>query len=93
MPNISIHTLQLRVLDIVMNCLCNWSNPKLNITIQSQKMEHASMVFIHVKHKSSSTSFLKSAIRISTHRSQDLLKLEQFLIFIENFEIRTSLFL
>ena len=44
------------------------------------------MVFIHVKHKSSSTCFFKSDIRISTHRPQDLLKLEQFLNFIENFE-------
>ena len=57
MPHISIHTLQLKVLDIIMNCLSNWSNPKLNITIESQKTEHASMVFIHMKHKSSSTCF------------------------------------
>ena len=88
MPHISIHTLQLKVLDIITNCLSSWSNPKLNITIESQKIEHASMVFIHLKHKSSSTCFLKSAIRISTHRPQDLLKLKQFLRFIENFETR-----
>ena len=86
MPHISIHTLQLKVLDIITDCLSNGSNPKLNITIELQKTEHASMVFIHVKHKSSSTCFFKSAIRISTHRPQDLLKLEQFLNFIENFE-------
>ena len=69
-----------------MNCLSNWSNPKLNITIELQKTEHASMVFILVKYKSSSTSFFKSAIKISTHRPQYLFKLEQFLNFIENFE-------
>ena len=68
MPHISIHTLHLKVLDIIIDCLSNWSNPKLNITIELQETEHASMVFIHVKHKSSSTCFFKSAIRISTHR-------------------------
>ena len=77
MPHISIHTLQLKVLDIITDCLSNRSNPKLNITIESQKREHSSIVFIHVKHKSSSTCF-KLAIRISTYRPQDLLKLEQF---------------
>ena len=81
MPHISIHTLQLSVLDIVTNCLSNWNNPKLNLTI-----EHSSVVFINVKHKSSSTNFFKSAIRISTHKLQDLLKLEKFLNFIENCE-------
>ena len=86
MPHISIHTLQLKVLDIIRNSLSNWNNPKLKITIESQKREHASMVFIHVKHKSSSTCFYKSAVKILTHRPQDLVKLEQFLNFIENFE-------
>ena len=86
MPHISIHTLQLSVLDIVTNCLSNWSNPKLDLTIKLYKTVHSSMVFIHVKHKSSSTSFFKSAIRISTYRPQDLLKLEEYLNFIENFE-------
>ena len=83
MPHISIRTLQLKVLDIITNCLSNWSNPELNITIELQKTGHASMVFIHMKHKSSSTCFFKSAIRISTHRLQNLLKLKQFLNFIE----------
>ena len=86
MPHISIHTLQLSVLNIVTNCLSNWNNPKLDLTIESYETEHSSMVFINVKHKSSSTSFFKSAIRISTHKLQDLLKLEKFLNFIENCE-------
>ena len=86
MPHISIHTLQLRVFDIVTSCLSNGSNPKLDLTIESYKAEHSSMVFIIVKQKSSSTSFFKLAMRISTHRPQDLLKLEQFLNFIESFE-------
>ena len=83
---ISIYTLQLRVLDVVTSCLSTWSNPKLDLTIESHKTKHSSMVFVNVKHKSSSTSFFKSAMRISTHRTQDLLKLEQFLYLIENFE-------
>ena len=86
MPCFSIHTLQLRVLDIVSNCFSNWDNPKLDLTIELYKTEHSSIVFINVKHKSSSTSFFKSAIRISTHKLQDLLKLEKFLSFIENCE-------
>ena len=49
MPQISIHTLHLRVLDIVTSCLSNWSNPKLDLTIESYKTEHSSMVFINVK--------------------------------------------
>ena len=86
MPHISIHTLLLHILDIVTNCLSDWSNPKLDLTIESYKTEHSSMVFINVKHKSSSTSFFKSAIRISTHKLQDLLKLEKFFNFLENCE-------
>ena len=85
MPHISIHTLQHRVLDIVTSCLSNWSNPKLDLTIELYETGHSSMVFINVKHKSSSTSFFKLAMRISIHRPQDLMKLEQFLNFIENF--------
>ena len=86
MLHISIHTLQLSVLDIVTSCLSNWNNPILDLTIESYKTEHSSMVFINVKHKSNSTSFFELAMRISTQRPQDLLKLEQFLNFIENFE-------
>ena len=86
MPHISIHTLQLSVLDIVTNCLSNWNNPKLNLTIEWYKTEHSSMVFINVKHKSSSTSFFKSAIRISTHKPQGLLKLEKIFNFIKKCE-------
>ena len=44
------------------------------------------MAFINVKHKSSSASFFKSAIRISSHKPKDLLKLEKILNFIENCE-------
>ena len=87
MPHISIHTLQLHALDIVTNCLSNWSNPKLDLTIESYKTEHSSMVSINVKHKYSSTRFFKSAIRISTYKLQDLLKLEKFLNFIENVKV------
>ena len=46
----------------------------MDLTTESYKTEHSSVVFINVKHKSSSTSFFKSAIRISTHRPQDLFK-------------------
>ena len=78
------HTLQLKVLDIVTNCLSNWNNPLLDVTTEAQKSAHSSMVFIHVKYKSSFSSFFKSAIRISTHRPQYFLKLEEFLKFIKN---------
>ena len=60
----------------------------MDLTIELYKTEHSSMVFINVKHKSSSTSLFKSAIEISTHKPQDLLKLEKFLNFIENYESR-----
>ena len=80
---ISIHHLQLNIIDIINECLENWNNQKYNITLEATKHSTYSIVVIRLRHKDTSHNFFKSGLKITTKRSEDVQSLQAFLKFLE----------
>ena len=76
------HTLQLKIIDIVYDCLQNWSNTKFNITIEAEKHPHDSLIFIKLWHVGETQNFFKAGMKINPSSFEDLDVLESFLNFL-----------
>ena len=80
----SHHTLQLKIVDIIYDCLQNWTNQKYDITVEGHKLTSYSLVFIKLRHKGQQRNFFKSGIKIHPNNSQDAIVLEEFLSFLNH---------
>ena len=78
----SHHTLQLKIVDIIYDCLQNWTNYMYDITVEAQKLTSYSLVFIKLRHKGEQHNFFKSGIKIHPNNFEDASILEEFLSFL-----------
>ena len=79
----TIQKLQWSIVDIINECLENWSNPNYNITLEATKHSTYSIVIIRLRHKDSEHNFFKSGIKITAERSEDVHILKSYLDFLE----------
>ena len=82
--HMSHHTLQLKIVDIIYDCLQNWSNTKFDITIEAEKRPHDSLIFIKLRHAREKWNFFKSGMKINPSSFEDLEILESFLNFLNS---------
>ena len=82
--HMSHHSLQLRIVDLIYDCLQNWNNSKFDITIEAEKRVHDSLNFIKLRHVGKNKNFFKTRLKISPASFEDLNVLESFLNFLNS---------